>query len=127
MTKYFFTFIISLVLVGTLLPTSLTNAQEMVPGLPFGGLVSYSTACTCSVPNLLIWFTPLYLGGPLVTTGPMAYSPFSSRLYANFRIGVPLTWHLGSYIPGVQACWMIVGTGCAPFPVYGLINKVGTN
>lgn len=126
MTKRLITLIISLTLVGTLLPTSLTNAQEMVPGLPFGGLVSFSTACTCSA-GLWIWFTPLYLGGPLVTTGAMAYSPITTRLYANFRIGVSGAWHLGSYIPGVQACWMIVGTGCAPFPVYGLINKVGTN
>lgn len=110
-------------LVGLSLPISSAHAQ----GLPFGGLVSFTLPCTCSG-NLAIWFTPLYLGGPVPVTGFLAYSPFSTIPYSHYKFGVPFTWHLGSYLPGVQACLMIVPKkGCVPFPVFGLINKVGTS
>ncbi len=123
--KQFTTLVVSLALVGLFLPTSQTRAQTGL--LPFGGLVSSPVTCTCSPGNLWIWFTPLYLGGPVVITGPLVYSPFSTVLYGYYNIGVPGTWHLGDYIPGVQACWMYAGTGCVTVPSVGLMNKVGTN
>ena len=102
------------------------------PTLPFGGLVSYTIPCTCpsSIGNLWIWFTPLYLGAPVPATGSLVYVPYSSRLFAWFNIGIPATWHLGSYHPGVQACWMIIpppGVGCFPLPSAGVITQVGTS
>ena len=76
---------------------------------------------------MAIWFTPLYLGGPVAITGPLVYSPYSTIPYPYYMIGVPAVWHLGSYIPGVQACWMFVAVGCVPFPTLGLMTKVGTS
>lgn len=124
--KQFITLIVSLTFAGLPLLTSPAQAQVKVKLLPFGGLVSYSKPCTCSG-TLWIWFTPLYLGGPVVITGPVVYSPYSTVLYGYYNIGVPGTWHLGDYVPGVQACWMYAGTGCVTVPSVGLMNKVGTN
>lgn len=104
-----------------------------LPGsLPFGGLVSYTIPCTCpsSIGSLWIWFTPLFLGSHVPITGPLVYVPYVSQLYAWFMIGVPGAWHLGSYVPGVQACWMLIpppGVGCFPLPVAGVITQVGTS
>ncbi len=120
--KYTHTLIVFLVLIGILLSTSSVQAQ----GLPFGGIVSSRFSCTCSG-TTWIWFTPLYLGGPVVATGALVYSPFSTILYANLNIGVSGKWHLGDYLPGVQACWIRVWKFCLPLPSLGLMTKVGTN
>lgn len=118
-------FIILLLVVSCWLfvPTA-TQAQTGL--LPFGGIVSFTLPCTCSG-TLWIWFTPLYLGGPVVLSGPMIYSPFSTILYANFSIGVPGKWHLGDYVPAIPACFIIAGPTCVPLPAVGLMSKVGTN
>lgn len=92
---------------------------------PFGGLVTFTVPCACTG-TLNVWFTPLYIAGTPIT-GQITYSPFTTILYAYFNIGVPGTWHLGSYIPGVQACWVPVGLGCAPVPSLGLMTQVGTS
>ena len=94
--------------------------------LAFAGVASFSIPCTCSG-TLAIWFAPLYLGGPILITGPVTYSPYSTLPFADFMIGVPTAWHLGSFLPGVQACWIYVGVSCVPFPTIGLMTKVGTN
>lgn len=114
--------IVFLVLIGILLSTSSVQAQ----GLPFGGIVSSRFPCTCSG-TTWIWFTPLYLGGPTVVSGALVYSPFSTILYADLNIGVSGKWHLGDYLPGVQACWIRVWWFCLPLPSLGLMTKVGTN
>lgn len=127
MKKTFIAFIIIFFLVSLLVLPTRSSAQ--VPGLPFGGLVSFSLPCTCSG-GLWVWFTPLYLGGPAVLSGPLVYSPFSTMLYAFYMIGVPGTWHLGSYVPGAQACWIIApppAVGCVPLPSVGVMTKVGTS
>jgi hypothetical protein len=121
--------IIALFIAVFLCTPSRSEAQNVAlvnTDLPFAGIVSYTLPCTCSG-NLWIWFTPLYLGGPVVATGPMVYSPYSTILYAYYHIGVPALWHLGSYTPGVQACFQTTPAGCVPLPAIGLMTKVGTN
>ncbi|MEK7461454.1 MAG: hypothetical protein AAB586_00045 [Patescibacteria group bacterium] len=121
--KQFIAITLLLALLGLLLPVLPAQAQ----GLPFGGIVSSRFPCTCSA-TLRIRFNPLYLGGPTVTSGALVYSPFSTLLYANLNIGVPGKWHIGSYLPGVRACWAIITWWlCLPLPTLGLMTKVGTN
>lgn len=108
------------------------NARAQTYFPPFAGLASFSIPCTCSG-TLFVWFTPLYLGGPVALTGPMVYSPFSTILFAYYHIGVPGIWHLGSYIPLAPACWILVPapppvfTICIPLPALGTMFLVGTN
>lgn len=115
--------IILLSLVYSFWPNHSARAQIE---LPFGGIANFPIPCTCSA-TVAVWFTPLYLGGPIVATGPLVYSPYATIPYAYYMIGVPGIWHLGSYIPGIQACWQYVGLACVPFPTLGLMTKVGTN
>lgn len=99
------------------------HAKAAIP--PFGGLSTFSVPCTCSG-NIAVWFTPLFLGGPAVVTGFITYSPYATFQYSNYMAGVPSVWHLGSYLPGVQACYVYVGVACVPFPTLGLMSQVGT-
>lgn len=106
------------------------GAGGMLPGLPFGGLVIATLPCTCSA-SLWILFAPLYLSPiPGSIAGPLIYQPGYTTLYGNFAIGVPTTWHLGSYIPivGNGVCWSWIETAgvCVPLSNLGLMNKVGT-
>lgn len=120
-------FSLLLVLIVSAISPARSHAQAI--GLPFGGYVNYSLPCTCSG-TLWVWFTPLYLGGPIIGAGPLVYSPFSTLLFSNYLIGVPGTWHLGSYVPGAQACWMIApppAVGCVPLPAAGVMTAVGTS
>jgi|SRR3990167_5484919 len=123
--KQFITLVISLTLVGLFLPTLPTQAQTGL--LPFAGIVSFKIDCGCTPGLSWIWFTPLYLGGPVVITGPMIYSRYSTVLYGYFNIGVPGKRHLGDDRRGIQACWIRVGKYCIPLPAIGLMSKVGTN
>lgn len=113
-------------------PQNILAASFSDLSLSFGGLVSYTIPCTCpgSIGNLWIYFTPLFLGSEIPLTGPLVYIPYSSKLYAWYSIGVPTSWHLGSYTPGVQACFMLLpppATGCFPLISAGVINYVGTS
>jgi hypothetical protein len=42
------------------------------------------------------------------------------------RVVAPGSWLLGTYLPGVQSCFMYYGVTCAPFPVLGTISMTGT-
>lgn len=123
--KQFIALITSVAFVAVFLPPAPAKAQSGL--LPFGGVVSFRTECTCSSGMTYIWFSPLYLGGPLILTGPLVYSSISTVLYPDFEIGVSGTWHLGDYIPAVQACWMTAGNSCVVLPSIGLMGKVATN
>ena len=121
-------FLVLLLVVGDWLfaSPSTARAQTQTKLLPFAGIVSYTEDCTCSG-TLYVWFAPLYLGGPVVITGPVVYSPYKTILYGYYNIGVSGLWHLGDYTPGEQACSTYIGTGCVTLPAIGLMSKVGTN
>ncbi|KKU50255.1 MAG: hypothetical protein A3F53_01695 [Candidatus Zambryskibacteria bacterium RIFCSPHIGHO2_12_FULL_48_10] len=104
-----------------LFPVSYAKAQIM----PFGGLSTFFVPCTCSG-NLAIWFAPFFLGGPAIATGFITYSPYATFQYSDYMAGMPDVWYLGSYIPGVQACYIYVGVTCTLFPTIGLMTQVGT-
>lgn len=103
-----------------------TGVGTFVPGLPFGGFVIFTLPCTCSK-SLWIFFDPLHITGKTIV-GPLIYQPGYTTLYGDFAIGVPSTWHLGSYKPivGNGVCWMYVGKACVVMKNFGLMNKVGT-
>jgi len=115
--------VLAIITVGTL--SGPLKAEAVPTSLSFGGLVSYSTLCTCSA-NVAIWFTPLWLGNAPIT-GFLVYNPSSTFLYPGYLIGAPGAWHLGAYTPGVQACFMIVPGGCVLVPTYGVIQFTGTS
>lgn len=94
---------------GALSVPSSTNAQ-----VPFGGLEVAIIPCTCSSYDLHI-FSPLYLGG-LPVSGALAYVKNTPTAFGSFLH--PGAWALGSYTPGVPACWMHAGKFC--FPVFSL-------
>lgn len=123
MKKYILVPLLSLSCLLLFIP-GMAQAQGL---LPSGGIVSFKIDCDCPYGIQWIWFTPLYLGGPVVTTGPMDYSVYSTTLYGYYHIGQPGKWHLDDYIPGVQACWIQAKFFCFPLIAYGLLNKVGTN
>jgi hypothetical protein len=74
---------------------------------------------------------PFWAGqGAIPVGGAVVYVPWISKVYAWYQVGIPTTWHLGSYVPGVQACWMLIpppATGCFPLPSVGVIFQVGTS
>jgi hypothetical protein len=111
MTKPFFA---SLVLSCVMLFPSSSHAQ-----VPFGGLDLFEVPCTCSVAYNWHYFGPLFLSNPVPITGPLA-AP--QAIAFPFYILHPGAWALGTYTPGVQACWMYIGFGCAPLPVMGAIT-----
>ena len=121
--------LITPILIASLLLFFNANSVHAQTGLlPSAGIVSFKYECDCPYGIWWIWFTPLYLGGPVVFSGPMDYSTFSTTLYAYpWDIGVPGKWHLDDYIPGVQACWVQAGFFCFPLIAVGLLNKVGMN
>jgi hypothetical protein len=95
--------------------------------LGWGGLTSFTTPCTCSG-ALWIWYAPLY---PIQTfpllSGALTYMPGQTILKAWGLIGVPTTWALGQFIPGLQVCLIGAPPACAPLPSLGHMYLVGTS
>lgn len=91
--------------------------------MPFGGFVSWVLPCTCSA-NFWMMMTPFFMPAP--SAGALVYQPGATLVYSKYTIPVPGVWLLGDYIPGVQACWIVIPFGCMVIPSYGVIRQVGT-
>lgn len=89
--------------------------------VPFGGLDVMTIPCTCGFVYNWHYFAPLFLNNPVPISGPLA-AP--QAIAFPFYILHPGAWALGLFTPGVQACWMYVGFGCAPLPSYGAISPL---
>jgi hypothetical protein len=107
---------------------------QITGGAPFGGLVVGVLPCTCpaTLGNFWVSYAPLWFGSaPAV--GALVYSPLTTKLHPLYQPVFPGKWHLGTYAPGVQACWMInpavlvTGIPCVPFPAAGIITSLGTS
>lgn len=109
-------FVVVLVLAIALLAPSPKKAEAF--GLPFGGLITSMTYCTCSF-NFLVALS-------LPRPGLYVYSPYSTLLFMDYA-PLPGSWLLGRFIPGVQACWMYAGLTCFPVPNLGTIIATGTS
>lgn len=123
MKKRIVTFIILIaVIVGGLFfnHPPMANAQA----LPFGGFVSWVLPCTCSA-SFWMMMVPFY--SPVPMAGALVYMPGAAMVYANYVIPSPGVWLLGDYIPGVQACYIIIPYGCMVIPSMGVIRQVGTS
>jgi len=96
----------------TLLPSS-SHAQ-----VPFGGLDVFEFPCTCS-PYMYTYFAPLFYG-PVPAAGVLAVPDWGVAF--PFYELFPSAWALGTYTPGVQACWMYAVMGCFTLPVVGVVD-----
>ncbi len=93
----------------------------------FGGFVpSLPVPCTCSG-MLWIPFAPLYPQPLLPPFGALTYMPGTTILKPWFRIGVPLTWELGQFTPGLQLCYIGAPPACVILPSNGHMFLVGTS
>jgi hypothetical protein len=95
---------------------SVSSAQA-----PFGGLEVAIFPCTCSL-QFLHYFAPLYLG-PIPIAGALTY-PMGAPTAFLFGLLKPGSWALGSYTPGIQACWVWAGKFCFPIPTFGHISPL---
>lgn len=103
---------------------SVTKSQAVVP-LGFGGQVVTWLPCTCSG-SLWIFYAPLKVPSSF-PGGPLNYAPYSTLTYSFYNMVTPGVWHLGTYMPGVQGCWIEAGFTCVPLPVLGQEIMVGTS
>jgi hypothetical protein len=96
-------------------------------GVGFGGLVTAVIPCGCSG-GLWVWFTPLYTNSPVPVTGAIYFSALHTIPYSWYEFGVPATWELGTFIPGVQECFIPAGPlGCILLPTLGSMVMTGTS
>ena len=95
-------------------------------GLGFGGLVTAVIPCPCSG-GFWVWFTPLYINSPVPVTGAIYFSALHTIPYSWYAFGVPGTWELGTFVPGVQECYIPTPAGCVPLPTLGSMIMAGTS
>jgi hypothetical protein len=100
-----------------------TETQAVVP-LGFSGHLMWWLPCTCSG-SLYLFYAPNVDSS--FPGGPLNYAPYATITYSYYNMITPGVWHLGTYLPGVQGCWIIVPHGCAPLPVLGQEVQVGTS
>jgi hypothetical protein len=103
-------------------------AGAVSTGVPFGGYVTSYIPCTCSTGAAVI-YGPFFTGAPTPATGSLWLNP-ASLLYMFFVPGLPTSWDLGSYTPGVGGCWIIAPNPtdpCVPVPTLGSIQYMGTS
>lgn len=106
---------------------SVTKSQAKVNVLlGFGGQLIDSTPCTCSG-GLWLLYAPI--ANASFPGGALSYNEYVTITYPFYNMTTPGVWHLGTYLPGVQGCWMFadVGWACFPVPVLGHEVMVGTS
>jgi len=80
----------------------------------FGGMILFTTACTCNFPigSSLITITDYSLGK---TPQSFMYRPLISTLRPNFNIFTPTVYVIGGHDRIPSACMVFAGSTCVPF------------
>lgn len=127
--KVFFTTLIFISILTTSFSVETKSANAVAGfnpgGLPVGGTITSMTACTC---GYTAWLAAMYIvvvGKDYTKSGPYAFSGTLTEIHSNWMIR-PGAGMLGTYIPGIQACWMQAAFACFPLPNRGLITSIGT-
>ena len=105
------------------------SAGAISTGVNYGGFVSTVIPCTCSG-GFVMTFSPFFNNSPVPTVGSLYFQAGLSIPFAYFAPGVPTTYELGKYTPGVpDACLIGIPPLCAPItiPVLGLVQYTGTS
>ena len=106
-----------------------SKTASAATGIGFGGLVTAVIPCTCSG-GAIITYAPFFNNTSIASVGALYFQPPFSIPFMNYLVGVPSTYELGVYTPGVQAiCLVGIPPACAPatVPVFGLIQYMGTS
>lgn len=99
-------------------------STSAVAPLGFGGRVVFWFPCTCSY-STVIYYKPTF--PTTLKMASLAYLPEGTLVYSLYNIITYGTSHLGQYLPGVQACYIYVGYGCALVPNDGVMIQLGTS
>jgi hypothetical protein len=102
---------------------SATKTQAVIP-LGFSGHLISWLPCTCSA-SLWLFYAPNLVSS--FPGGPLNYAPYATITYPYYNMITPGVWHMGTYLPGVQSCWIIIPPVCVPLPVLGHEVMVGTS
>ena len=91
----------------------------------FGSVARAANPCTCSDAEY-IYMAPLFLSSK-PTAGTVAFVPGGTYQFLDYIGGtVGTTLYLGALLPGMQACWMVAGYTCVPYPNLGPMTYIGT-
>lgn len=104
------------------------STKALETGLPFGGYVTVTIPCSCSVGSW-VYYTPFWAGSDVPTAGAL-YLPPGAPIFQFFVPGLPTSYDLGSYAPGVSACLILApdpADPCLPLPALGTIEYMGTS
>ncbi len=93
------------------------SAQSL--GIPFGGPITLTFYCTCSM-------------GIALTIGPPVGGTFvfqfgKSIPYAYGQVYRPGPWTLGTWTTGGECEFYVPPAECVSYPVMGVIDKIGTS
>jgi hypothetical protein len=92
------------------------------PGCFSGYSLPLMYSCTCDPYYSWMIFFPFHTNG-MITAAAMSVPPVVAyEIYSTS----PSQKMVGTYIPGVQSCYIYAVYGCYPLPVYGTVLEVWT-
>src|SRR5947208_618090 len=96
-----------LLVLAALLSLAFPLVTEAVIGVPFAGRVATVVPCTCSA-GAIVTFATLFAVGSVPAVGLSLYYQLPiSITFSHFIVGIPGTFELGTYTPGVQAICLV--------------------
>jgi len=85
------------------------NANAQIPSIPIGGLLLFSTPCTCSG-GVLMYVLDFMTRSVIPVTYQLGVSLYDTPQNSS-GLFTPGTYQLGKYIPGAGVC-LLVATPC---------------